>query len=404
MNPYITATNKFNPVGTIPTISAFRDAANCLTDGGGDPPPPPPPPEPGANLANADHSTGIGTISSGSYLSTHQSDNAYEALTEAHTGGKPQNRKSLLEHTWRFNVGAGTAYSFQVEAHHSANSENDHFRFSYSRNQVAWTPMVTVTKTSDNNVAQTFAFAEDVAGTLYVRVEDTDQTAGKYSTDTLYVDRMVVMTTSGGPDVTPPATPTGLSASPGNGSVTLDWNDVVDANLAGYTVRRSTTSGGPYAAVSGGLLGTSAYVDGTVSNGTTYYYVVTATDGSGNVSGQSNQASATPNGPGAGPTSMHVTQISVSTQNGSQGNKFGVAQVVVRNNTGGVVAGATVTGTFSGGISQTVAGTTNGSGVAVLTTTVSAKGGFPLTLCVGSLAHGTLAYAPGDNLQTCGSK
>jgi hypothetical protein len=80
MNPYITATNKFNPVGTIPTISAFRDAANCLTDGGGDPPPPPPPPEPGANLANADHSTGIGTISSGSYLSTHQSDNAYEAL------------------------------------------------------------------------------------------------------------------------------------------------------------------------------------------------------------------------------------------------------------------------------------------------------------------------------------
>jgi fibronectin type 3 domain-containing protein len=41
----------------------------------------------------------------------------------------------------------------------------------------------------------------------------------------------------------------------------------------------------------------SAYTDSTVSNGTTYYYVVTAEDSAGNESGYSNQASATPQAP-----------------------------------------------------------------------------------------------------------
>ena len=38
----------------------------------------------------------------------------------------------------------------------------------------------------------------------------------------------------------------------------------------------------------------SAYTDGSVSNGTTYYYVVTALDSSGNESANSTEASATP--------------------------------------------------------------------------------------------------------------
>jgi hypothetical protein len=399
MNPYITAANAFNPVGTIPTITAFRDSASCLTDGGGDPPPP----DPGTNLATADFSTGNGSISSGSYLSTHASDDVYEALTEGHTGGNPKNRKSLLEHRWTFAVSAGTAYTFSVEAHHSPNAENDHFRFRYSRDQSTWTTMLTVTKTADNGTAQSYAFPEDVSGTLYVRVEDTDQTAGKHSTDTVFVDRMVVTTTSGGPDLTPPATPTGLEAGAASGSVTLDWDDLADADLAGYTVRRSTLDGGPYAPLTG-LIANSTYVDSAVSNGTTYFYVVTATDGSGNTSDQSDQVSATPDVPGAGPTTMHVQQIVVSTQNAAAGYKYGVAQVLIRDEDGGAVAGATVTGTFSGGISQTVSATTNASGLAVLSTTSTAKGGFPLTLCVVSLTHGTLTHQPADDAQTCGSK
>jgi len=95
------------------------------------------------------------------------------------------------------------------------------------------------------------------------------------------------------PDTTPPANPTGLSASGGDGSVSLDWNDNGEGDLAGYRVYRSTSSGGGYSAVSG-LIGSSAYTDNSVSNGTTYYYVVTAEDTSGNESGNSNEDSATP--------------------------------------------------------------------------------------------------------------
>jgi len=97
------------------------------------------------------------------------------------------------------------------------------------------------------------------------------------------------------PDTTPPANPTGLAASAGDGTVSLDWNNNGEADLAGYRVYRSTSSGGGYSDISG-LIGGSAYNDNSVSNGTTYYYVVTAEDNSGNESGSSSEASATPSG------------------------------------------------------------------------------------------------------------
>lgn len=103
----------------------------------------------------------------------------------------------------------------------------------------------------------------------------------------------------GGGDTTPPANPTGLGATAGNGSVSLDWNNNGEGDLAGYRVYRSTTSGSGYSDISG-LIGSSDYTDNSVTNGTTYYYVVTAEDTSQNESGNSNQASATPMGGGGG--------------------------------------------------------------------------------------------------------
>jgi concanavalin A-like lectin/glucanase superfamily protein/fibronectin type III domain protein/NHL repeat-containing protein len=98
------------------------------------------------------------------------------------------------------------------------------------------------------------------------------------------------------PDSTPPAPPTGLSASAGDGSVSLDWADNAEGDLEGYDVYRSTTAGGGYSKVNGPRLSASAYTDSGVTNGTTYYYVVRAVDRSGNPSGDSNEAQATPAG------------------------------------------------------------------------------------------------------------
>ncbi|OVE76320.1 hypothetical protein BVX97_01425 [bacterium E08(2017)] len=94
-------------------------------------------------------------------------------------------------------------------------------------------------------------------------------------------------------DTAPPSAPTGLLASPGNGIVNLDWDDNTELDLAGYIVWQSTTSGSGYSAIKTGL-SLSQYSDGSVTNGTTYYYIVTAKDQSEQDSENSSEVSATP--------------------------------------------------------------------------------------------------------------
>jgi hypothetical protein len=74
-------------------------------------------------------------------------------------------------------------------------------------------------------------------------------------------------------------------------SVSLSWTDS-DSSIAGYNVYRSTTSGSGYVLVNSSLVGPDAFSDSTVQSGTTYYYVTTAVDGSGNESAYSNEAQA----------------------------------------------------------------------------------------------------------------
>ncbi len=98
------------------------------------------------------------------------------------------------------------------------------------------------------------------------------------------------------PDLTPPAAPTGLSATAtGSGSINLNWNDNSEIDLAGYNVYRSLSSG--FVPDSGNRVAenvtSSDYSDSGLDPNTTYYYKVTAEDESQNESGPSNEASAT---------------------------------------------------------------------------------------------------------------
>ena len=88
---------------------------------------------------------------------------------------------------------------------------------------------------------------------------------------------------------TPPAAPSGLSASATQtGRIDLSWTGVSGASS--YNVYRSGASGGPYTQIASGVTGT-AYADTTVANGTLYHYVVRALAAC--ESGNSNQASVT---------------------------------------------------------------------------------------------------------------
>jgi hypothetical protein len=435
MNPYITCANRFSPTQSIPEILAFRNTRTCLdlgadptgaccvatsctveteadctgmggtylgdgTDcsgnpcgGGGDEV---------VNLATSDHATDEGTIASGSYLDTHTQNDVREVLREAHTGGPPSRRVSLLSHTWTFEVFAGSSYSFSIDAHHDANGEGDDFVVAYSLDNVSFTDMLVVTKTADDDALQTYDFTAEIAGTVYVRVEDLDRTPGHAATDSFHVDEMFITSVTGGPDVTPPSAPTGLVAAPGDGLVALDWDDSPAGDLDGYIVYRSLTSGGPYAAQTG-VLAASQYTDTNVTNGTTYFYVVTAVDLVGNESDWSDEAVATPQLPGV-PTTMSVASIEPGLQNEGGGQKRGRVLVTILDDLGDPVAGATVEGTFTGDFNESVAAVTDAAGVATLLTTETRKGGIDYTFCVDDVTHATLSYDPAGNAETCDSQ
>jgi hypothetical protein len=89
---------------------------------------------------------------------------------------------------------------------------------------------------------------------------------------------------------TPPAAPNDLSARGGYSQVSLTWDAAVSATS--YSVKRALASGGPYTLLASGLTATS-YTDLGLTNGTTYYYVVSASNAIGE-GANSAEDSATP--------------------------------------------------------------------------------------------------------------
>jgi autotransporter-associated beta strand protein len=99
--------------------------------------------------------------------------------------------------------------------------------------------------------------------------------------------------------VSVPPAPTGLTASGGTGEVALSWNP--SSGATNYDVQRTLTSGSGYtfmASVSG-----TSYTDTSVSNGTTYYYVVAASNNDGE-GANSAQVSAIPSVAIGGPETL----------------------------------------------------------------------------------------------------
>jgi subtilase family serine protease len=90
--------------------------------------------------------------------------------------------------------------------------------------------------------------------------------------------------------IAPPHTPTDLTAHGADSKVVLSWSAALGATR--YNVKRSLTPGGPYSSINSAVHGTT-FTDTGLTNGTTYYYVVSASNSQGE-SGDSNEASATP--------------------------------------------------------------------------------------------------------------
>ncbi|QTL97151.1 hypothetical protein GM661_03750 [Iocasia frigidifontis] len=111
-----------------------------------------------------------------------------------------------------------------------------------------------------------------------------------YDLNTMEVETIAGgITVEGGVVIEVPEAPILNSAVADDGNVTLDWSSVSDAN--GYEVKYGTSSGSYSQQID--VENTTSYTVSGLTNGTTYYFVVTAYNSAGS-SDNSNQLSATP--------------------------------------------------------------------------------------------------------------
>ncbi len=171
----------------------------------------------------------------------------------------------------------------------------------------------------------------------------------------------------------PPSVPASLTASAGTANVALTWGAATGDGPVTYTISRSTSSGSGFTALATGQIGTT-YTDLTALNGTTYYYVVTATNSNG-TSSPSNEATARPI------SSFNISLVSVDNTTGPNALR---------------IAWTAATGASSYTVKY---GTSSGSYPVTATTNASLLHGYPIT----GLTPGTRVYIMVTATNTVGS-
>ncbi len=132
--------------------------------------------------------------------------------------------------------------------------------------------------------------------TFLQSITETAYTDGTVSSNTIYYYRVTAVNGGGvSANVTDSVNsqqtfPASLSAVGTNAQIILTWPAAAGATT--YNIKRGTRAGNETTIVATGIASTS-YTNTSLVNGTTYYYVVTAT-GPGGTSGNSPEASATP--------------------------------------------------------------------------------------------------------------
>ncbi|MFQ6029134.1 MAG: LamG-like jellyroll fold domain-containing protein, partial [Dehalococcoidia bacterium] len=118
----------------------------------------------------------------------------------------------------------------------------------------------------------------------------------------------------------PPSTPTGLTASAGNGEVTLSWDSSPNTDWAGNHVYRSDDNGATYVKRNNSLLTANSFNETGLTNEFTYLYRVTAVDQGGQESVVPAQVNATPTEATDLVGHWKFDEVSGSNANDSSGN------------------------------------------------------------------------------------
>jgi len=153
------------------------------------------------------------------------------------------------------------------------------------------------------NVTSPFVHTGLINGTVYYFIVTATNPAGQSATST-EVSAMPAVPV-------PPAAPTGVTAIPGDARITITWNAVVSATSYNmYMASQAGVTKANYLSLPNGIVHagvTSPFAHPGLTNGVTYYFVMTALNSNGE-SVESSQVSATPFAPPpAAPTGVTAT-------------------------------------------------------------------------------------------------
>jgi fibronectin type 3 domain-containing protein len=198
-----------------------------------------------------------------------------------------------------------------------------------------------------------------------------------------------------------PAAPANLAATAGDTQVSLAWTANSEPDVAGFNVYRSTIAGGPYSPVNTVLVTSPGYVDSGLTNGTAYFYVVSAVDVAENESAYSAEVSATPSAQQT--STLHVEAISMTITKVAK-NYRAKATVLIHDQAEAAGVAAVVTGDwyFKGALVATgSSGTTAADGtVAINSPSKSATTGDVFRFVVTGVTLAGFTYDPGQNVVT----
>ena len=223
-----------------------------------------------------------GTVT-GSYTNTLADDGIAESIRELESGGKPSKRYSYLEHVWVIPVQSGNSVALFINAWRSDTADNDNnndnFIFAYSTDGGAtYVDALTINNVTDKGVVSV-SLPPNTQGSVLIRVLDTDRSHGNRFLDTVFVDELYI-STENYPGV-PPSAPTGLNAvAVSSGQIDLTWTDNT-INEYGFRIERSIDYGLLWKTVAMVSEDIQTYSDTDVVFDATYWYRISAYNGSG---------------------------------------------------------------------------------------------------------------------------
>jgi hypothetical protein len=130
--------------------------------------------------------TNHGTIT-GSFTLTHTADSVYQRLQER----TASSRNSLQYDYTIANVPSTGTRTLRLKAYRTVSADNDTFIFQV-RSGSSWINAITVSKTADDGIYQTYTLPSTVSGTVTVRVIDSNDVRNATGNDSVFVDHLCI--------------------------------------------------------------------------------------------------------------------------------------------------------------------------------------------------------------------